>query len=136
MVTLVLPRGITLSFRQRSRATLAHCKGVISHPTPARHPTRREILTHLSLEVARVPAYRAGVRYFFHIVDQYGLFPDGAGSEHADQDSAELHARNIAAELAKAGELFRSSVVFVSRDGDAKPSSSRDQDTAAHTAEN
>jgi hypothetical protein len=49
-----------------------------------------------------------------------------------------LQRRNLAsdAELAKAGELFRSSVVFVSRDGDAKPSSSRDQDTAAHTAEN
>jgi len=63
------------------------------------------------------------VRYFFHIVDRYGLFPDWNGFEHADQASAVLHARNIAAELAKAGEFFRSSVVFVSRDGIAQVTS-------------
>src|SRR5262249_12191572 len=61
------------------------------------------------------------MRYFFHIVDKYGLFPDRIGVEHADQGSAVRHARNIAAELAKAGELFRSSIVFVSRDGAFKP---------------
>jgi hypothetical protein len=47
------------------------------------------------------------VRYFFHIVDKYGLCPDGIGCECADQDAAVLHARHIATELAKAGELFR-----------------------------
>jgi hypothetical protein len=72
------------------------------------------------------------VRYFFHIVDRYGLFPDRTGVEHAYQNSAVRHARDIAAELAKAGEFFRSSIVFVSRDGIAKPSLRRDQRTVAH----
>lgn len=89
-------------------------------------------LTHLSLEADYGPAYRLGVRYFFHIVDRYGLFPDRTGFEHADQGSAVRHARSIAAELAKAGELFRSSVVFVSRNGVAEPSSHRDQRAAAY----
>ena len=71
------------------------------------------------------------MRYFFHIVDRYGLFLDRTGFEHADQGSAALHAQNIAAELAKAGEFFRSSVVFVSQDGLAKPSPSRDRRAAA-----
>jgi len=57
------------------------------------------------------------MRFFFHIVDKYGLSPDGIGCEHADQDAAILHARRIAAELAKAGEFFRSGVVFVARAG-------------------
>jgi hypothetical protein len=61
------------------------------------------------------------MRYFFHIVDRYGLFPDRTGVEHPDQGSAARHARAIAAELAKAGEFFRSSIVFVSRDGATKP---------------
>jgi len=72
------------------------------------------------------------VRYFFHIVDRYGLFPDSTGFEHADQCSAARHAKNIAAELAKAGELFRSSVVFVSHRGVARPLSSRDQLAVVH----
>jgi hypothetical protein len=54
-----------------------------------------------------------GMRYFFHIVDRYGLSPDPTGCEHADQDAAILHARRIAAELAKAGEFFRPSFVLV-----------------------
>lgn len=54
------------------------------------------------------------MRYFFHIVDKYGLCPDGTGCECADQDAAALHAGRIAAELAKAGELFRASFVLVS----------------------
>jgi hypothetical protein len=53
------------------------------------------------------------MRYFFHIVDRYGLSPDPTGYEHADQDSAILHATHIAAELAKAGEFFRPSFVLV-----------------------
>jgi hypothetical protein len=46
------------------------------------------------------------MRYFFRIVDRYGLSPDRAGYEHTDQESAVLHAKRIAAELAKAGEFF------------------------------
>ena len=53
------------------------------------------------------------MRYFFHIVDKYGLSPDRTGYEHADQDAAVLHAKRIAAELAKAGEFFGSSFVLV-----------------------
>jgi hypothetical protein len=53
------------------------------------------------------------MRYFFHIVDKYGLSPDRTGWEHADQDAAVLLAKRIAAELAKAGEFFRSSFVLV-----------------------
>ena len=53
------------------------------------------------------------MRYFFHIVDKYGLSPDRTGYEHADQDAAVLHAKRIAAEFAKAGEFFRSSFVLV-----------------------
>jgi hypothetical protein len=53
------------------------------------------------------------VRYFFHIVDRYGLFPDSTGFERTDQNSAALHARDdIAAELARAGDFFRSSIVL------------------------
>jgi hypothetical protein len=53
------------------------------------------------------------MRYFFHIVDKYGLSPDRTGYEHADQDAAVLHAKRITAELAKAGEFCRSSFVLV-----------------------
>ncbi|MGY8668032.1 hypothetical protein Q3C01_37495 [Bradyrhizobium sp. UFLA05-109] len=53
------------------------------------------------------------MRYFFHIVDRYGVFPDWIGCVHADQDAALEHARRIAAELAKTGEFFRESFVFV-----------------------
>jgi hypothetical protein len=67
----------------------------------------------LSLEVGNAPAYSSDMRYFFHIVDKYGLSPDRTGHEHADEDAAVLHARRIAAELAKAGEFFRSSYVLV-----------------------
>jgi hypothetical protein len=52
------------------------------------------------------------MRYLFHIVDKNGLCPDGIGCECADHDAAVLHARHIATELAKAGELFRASFVF------------------------
>lgn len=61
------------------------------------------------------------MRYFFHIVDKYGLCPDGTGCECADQDAAVLHARRIATELAKAGEFFRASFVLVA--GAAAPGS-------------
>jgi hypothetical protein len=53
------------------------------------------------------------MRYFFHIVDKYGLCPDGTGHEYADQEAAVLHARHIASELAKAGEFCRSGFVLV-----------------------
>jgi len=53
------------------------------------------------------------MRYFFHIVDKYGLSPDPTGYEHADQDAAVLHAKRIATELAKAGEFFRPGIVLV-----------------------
>ncbi|MDA9437799.1 hypothetical protein XH98_01440 [Bradyrhizobium sp. CCBAU 51745] len=55
------------------------------------------------------------MRFFFHIVDKYGLCPDGIGCDHASDDAAVLHAQRIAAELAKAGEFFRAGVVFVAR---------------------
>jgi hypothetical protein len=67
------------------------------------------------------------MRYFFHIVDKYGLSPDGIGCELADQDAAILHARRIAAELAKAGEFFHFSVVFVAPIAVPAASSNRDQ---------
>lgn len=53
------------------------------------------------------------MRFYFHIVDKYGLTPDGTGCEYADQDAAVLHAQRIAAELAKAGEFCRSGVVLL-----------------------
>ncbi|MBR0740627.1 hypothetical protein JQ581_27215 [Bradyrhizobium liaoningense] len=66
------------------------------------------------------------MRFFFHIVDRYGLSPDTTGCEHADQDAAILHARHIAAELAKGGEFFRAGVVFVARAAVPGSSCSRD----------
>jgi hypothetical protein len=53
------------------------------------------------------------MRFFFHIVDKYGLSPDGIGCEYADQDAAIRHARYLADELAKGGEFFRGSVVLI-----------------------
>jgi hypothetical protein len=53
------------------------------------------------------------MRYFFHIVDRYGLFPDSTGFECADRHAAVEHAARVAAELAKAGELFRAGAVLV-----------------------
>lgn len=61
------------------------------------------------------------MRYFFHIVDKYGLSPDRTGCEYANEEAAMLHARRIAAELAKAGEFFRASFVLVA--GAATPGS-------------
>ena len=79
-------------------------------------------------------SFRAGMRYFFHIVDKYGLSPDGIGCELADQDAAILHARRIAAELAKAGEFFRFSVVFVALIAVPGASSNRNQSMAGPVA--
>jgi hypothetical protein len=70
------------------------------------------------------------MRYFFHIVDRYGIYPDESGCEHADQEAALRRARRIAAELAKAGELFRSSFVFVARTAISRSSSVCDQGEA------
>ncbi|WP_438265084.1 DUF6894 family protein [Bradyrhizobium commune] len=65
------------------------------------------------------------MRYFFHIVDKYGLCPDGTACECADQGAAVLHARRIAAELAKAGEFFRASFVLIARTAAPGSASSR-----------
>ena len=56
------------------------------------------------------------MRYFFHIVDRYGLFRDRIGFACADRNAAVAHAERIAAELAKAGELFRAGAVLVTQD--------------------
>jgi hypothetical protein len=74
----------------------------------------------------------AGMRFYFHIVDKYGLSPDEVGCEHAGQDAAVLHASRIAAELEKAGEFFRTCVVLVA--AIPGPSSSPDQGATAPTA--
>ncbi|WP_234679814.1 DUF6894 family protein [Bradyrhizobium monzae] len=67
----------------------------------------------MSLEVDTAPAYSVCMRYFFHIVDKYGLCQDGTGYECADLEAAVLHARRLASELAKAGELFRTGFVLI-----------------------
>lgn len=64
-------------------------------------------------KMAAIRPNPAGMRFYFHIVDKYGLSPDGTGCELANQDAASLHARCIAAELAKAGEFCRFSVVLL-----------------------
>ncbi len=69
----------------------------------------------MSLEGGRGPAYSAGMRFFFHIADKYGLSADGIGCEYAGQDAAVQHARRLAAELAKSGEFFRGSFVLVAQ---------------------
>ncbi|MCP3467694.1 hypothetical protein [Bradyrhizobium sp. CCGUVB23] len=74
------------------------------------------------------------MRYFFHIVDRYGLFPDWIGCEYADQDAALEHARRLAAELAKTGEFFRSSFVFVARASAPGSLSRSDQPAATQVA--
>jgi hypothetical protein len=85
-------------------------------------------VTWKSAAVRPIPA---GMRFYFHIVDKYGLSPDRTGCEHTDQDAAVLHARRIAAELAKAGEFCRSSVVLLA--AVPGPSSSLDQGGIAPT---
>lgn len=55
------------------------------------------------------------MRFYFHIADKYGVSADGIGQDYANQDAAVLHAQRIAAELARAGEFFRGSVVLVAR---------------------
>ena len=88
--------------------------------------------TFVTWKLAAVRPNPAGMRFYFHIVDKYGLSPDLTGCEHADQDAAALHARRIAAELAKAGEFFRSGVVLVA--AGREPSSSPDQGPTAFAA--
>ncbi|MGJ4946538.1 DUF6894 family protein [Bradyrhizobium sp. HKCCYLS1011] len=53
------------------------------------------------------------MRYFFHIVDRYGLCQDRIGFECATRRAAIKHAEHIAAELARAGEFLRGGAVFV-----------------------
>jgi hypothetical protein len=70
------------------------------------------------------------MRYFFHIVDRYGLFPDGIGFECTDRHAAVEHAARIAAELAKAGEFCRAGAVLVT-DIVPAPISGRDRNAGA-----
>jgi hypothetical protein len=74
------------------------------------------------------------MRYFFHIVDRYGLFPDGIGFECADRHAAFEHAERIAAELAKAGEFFRAGAVLVTGNAVPAPISGCDRSTLAGPA--
>jgi hypothetical protein len=53
------------------------------------------------------------MRYFFHIFDGPKVFPDEVGSRFSSPEIAKSHAKAIAAELCKAGELCRSNLVFV-----------------------
>ncbi|MGY4504013.1 adenylylsulfate kinase-like enzyme [Bradyrhizobium sp. GM24.11] len=53
------------------------------------------------------------MRYYFHIVDKYGLFTDEIGFEHADRDAAIQHAGHIAAELTRGGDFFGAGLVLV-----------------------
>ncbi|MFB6452360.1 DUF6894 family protein [Bradyrhizobium tunisiense] len=69
------------------------------------------------------------MRFYFHIVDRYGLTPDGVGGEYSDQGAAVLHAQRIAAELAKAGEFCRAGVVLLA--AAPGPSSGPDEGTTA-----
>lgn len=55
------------------------------------------------------------MRFFFHIADRYGVSPDGIGCEFIEQDAAVLHAKRLAAELAKSGEFCRGGFVLVAR---------------------
>lgn len=55
------------------------------------------------------------MRFYFHIADRYGFSPDGIGYEFVEEDAAILHAKRLAAELARSGEFFRGSFVLVAR---------------------
>jgi hypothetical protein len=58
------------------------------------------------------------MRYFFHIVGGSELFPDELG--RSLPESAKRHAKVLAEELRKGGELCRSSLVIVSDENDKK----------------
>ena len=53
------------------------------------------------------------MRYFFHIVDGSRVFPDEVGERLSSPQEAIDQARFLAAELRKAGEFCRSSLIFV-----------------------
>jgi hypothetical protein len=53
------------------------------------------------------------MRYFFHICDGPKVFPDEVGKQLCSEEKAIDQARCLAAELRKAGEFCRSSLVFV-----------------------
>jgi len=71
------------------------------------------------------------MRFFFHIADRYGVSPDGIGCEFVEEDAAVLHARCLAAELAKSGEFFRGSFVLVARETSASCHASEDDSAAS-----
>jgi uncharacterized protein DUF6894 len=53
------------------------------------------------------------MHYFFHICDGPKVFPDEVGKRLLTPEEAIEQAKCLAAELRKAGELCRSSLVFV-----------------------
>jgi hypothetical protein len=53
------------------------------------------------------------MRYFFHICDGPKVFPDEVGKRLSSPEEAVDQAKFLAAELRKAGEFCRSSLVFV-----------------------
>jgi hypothetical protein len=53
------------------------------------------------------------MRYFFHICDGPKVFPDEVGGRLSSPEEAIDQAKFLAAELRKAGEFCRSSVIFV-----------------------
>jgi hypothetical protein len=75
------------------------------------------------------------MRFFFHIVDRYGVSPDGIGCEFIGQDAALLHAKRLAAELGKSGEFFRGSFVLVARATISTSCSTCEGETAAACCE-
>jgi uncharacterized membrane protein len=53
------------------------------------------------------------MRYFFHICDGQTVYPDEVGISLSSHEAAIAQARFLAAELTKAGEFHRSSLVCV-----------------------
>ena len=53
------------------------------------------------------------MRYFFHICDGPKVFPDEVGERLSSPEEAIDQAKCLAAELRKAGEFCRSSLIFV-----------------------
>jgi hypothetical protein len=52
-------------------------------------------------------------RYFFHILDGTELFADELGKSFSNSEEAINQAKNLAAELSKAGDFCKSNLVLV-----------------------
>jgi hypothetical protein len=63
--------------------------------------------------VSRSSPASATMRYFFHICDGPKVFPDEVGERLSSPEEAIDQAKYLAAELRKAGEFFRSSLILV-----------------------